>query len=373
VLAPQLEETVKLVRSKAELLGQRFSLEPWDALADEFTPGLLSRDIEAIFTPLAQRLPALVTEAIELQAAAPALPIEGRFSVSRQRGLCIDVMKALGFPFDRGRFDESDHAFTEGVPGDIRVTTRFVQKDPFQGLLGALHETGQALYDLGLPSEWVDQPVGQDRGMALEESQSLLLEMTVGRSRAFVSYLRPLLEKHYGAAGPEWTEDNIFRHLNRVARGTSRMDADELTYQTHIWMRYELERRMLTGELAVKDLREAWNALSADRLGLVPASDLEGCLQDIHWAIGSFGHFPSYGVGAVIAGQLWETMREQLPGIEAEIAAGQFGGLMAWLRERVHAMGASMGVPQLVQHATGRPLSAAPFMRYLERKYLAES
>ncbi|HEY8265669.1 MAG TPA: hypothetical protein VIG03_03790, partial [Steroidobacteraceae bacterium] len=137
VLAPQLDETVKLVRSKAELLGQRFSLEPWDALADEFTPGLLARDIETIFTPLTQRLPALVTEAIELQAAAPALPIEGRFSASRQRNICVDVMKALGFPFDRGRFDESDHPFTEGVPGDIRVATKFALKDPFQGLLGA--------------------------------------------------------------------------------------------------------------------------------------------------------------------------------------------------------------------------------------------
>ncbi len=149
------------------------------------------------------------------------------------------------------------------------------------------------------------------------------------------------------------------------------MDADELTYQTHIWMRYELERRLLSGDLAVKDLRDAWNSLSSDRLGLVPATDLEGCLQDIHWAIGSFGHFPSYGVGAVIAGQLWETIREQLPGIEAEIATGQFGSLFAWLRERVHSTGASMGVPQLVQHATGRPLSATPFLRYLERKYVA--
>jgi carboxypeptidase Taq len=150
------------------------------------------------------------------------------------------------------------------------------------------------------------------------------------------------------------------------------MDADELTYQTHIWMRYELERRLLSGELAVKDLRDAWNALSSDRLGLVPASDLEGCLQDIHWAVGSFGHFPSYGVGAVIAGQLWETVREQRPGIEEEIANGQFGGLFAWLRERVHAMGASLGLPQLVEHATGRPLSATPFLRYLERKYVPE-
>ena len=274
-----------------------FSLEPWDAPADEFTPGLLARDIDAIFTPLTQRLPGLVTEAIDLQAEKPALPIEGRFSIGRQRGLCVDVMKALEFPFDRGRFDDSDHAFTEGVPGDMRVTTKYDLKDPFQGLLGTLHETGQALYDLGLPPEWVDQPVGQDRGMALEESQSLLLEMIVGRSRAFVTYLRPLLEKHYGAAGPEWSEDNLYRRLNRVMRGTNRMDADELTYQTHIWMRYELERRLLSGELAVKDLRDAWNSLSSDRLGLVPASDLEGCLQDIHWAIGSFGHFPSYGVG----------------------------------------------------------------------------
>jgi carboxypeptidase Taq len=208
--------------------------------------------------------------------------------------------------------------------------------------------------------------------MALEESQSLLLEMIVGRNRSFVAWLRPLLEKHYGAASPEWSEDNLYRHLNRVERGPNRMDADELTYQTHIGLRYELERRLLSGELAVKDLREAWNELSADRLGLVPASDLEGCLQDIHWALGSFGHFPSYGVGAVIAGQLWEAIREQLPGIESEIAAGQFGGLLAWLREKVHSLGAKMGVPQLVEHATGRTLSAAPFLRYLERKYITD-
>ena len=372
VLVPDLDEVVKLTRSKAELLAQRFGLDPWDALADEFTPGLLSRDIDAIFTPLLQRLPDLVTEAMDVQAGHRVARIEGRFSASRQRGLCVDVMKALGFPFDRGRFDESDHPFTEGVPGDIRVTVKFNARDPFQGLLGALHEIGQALYDLGLPTEWVDQPVGQDRGMALDESQSLLLEMIVGRSRAFVTWLRPLLEKHYGAAGPEWSEENLYRYLNRVARGPNRMEADELTYQTHIGLRYELERRLLSGELPVHELPEAWNGLSADRLGLVPASDIEGCLQDIHWALGSFGHFPSYGVGAVIAGQLWEAIREDHPGIEAEIAAGQFGNLLAWLRERVHSMGAKLGVPQLVQHATGRPLSAASFLRYLERKYVSE-
>ncbi len=371
VLATELDEVVKLVRSKAELLAQRFGLDPYDALADEFTPGLLSRDIDAIFQPLSQRLPTMTTGAIELQAESPALPIEGRFPASRQRGLCTDVMKALGFPFDKGRFDDSEHPFTEGVPGDIRVTTTFDIRDPFSGLLGALHETGQAIYDLGLPAAWVDQPVGQDRGMALEESQSLLLEMIVGRSRAFVTFLMPLLEKHYGATGPEWSEENVYRRLSRVVRGPIRVDADELTYQSHIVLRYELERKLLSGELAVRELRDAWNALAGRRLGLVPASDREGCLQDIHWAVGSFGYFPSYGVGAVIAGQLWEALHEPHPGIEEEIAAGRFTALFDWLRDQVHSLGAKMSVPDLVRHATGRKLTAAPYLRYLERKYLS--
>ncbi len=374
VLAPQLEETVKLVRSKAELLGQRFSLDPWDALADEFTPGLLSRDIEAIFTPLAQRLPGLVTEAIEIQAAAPALPIEGRFSASRQRGLCTDVMKALGFPFDRGRFDESDHPFTEGVPGDIRVTTRFVQKDPFQGLLGALHETGQALYDLGLPAEWVDQPVGQDRGMAIEESQSLLLEMMVGRSRAFVTFLRPLLEKHYGAAGPEWTEENLYpppepRRARPEPHGRRRAHLPD-PHLDALRARAAAAVRRARGQGPARRLELRCPPTGSGSCRRTTSRD--ACRTSTGPSARS-ATFPSYGVGAVIAGQLWETIREQQPGIEAEIAAGQFGSLLAWLRERVHAMGASLGVPQLVQHATGRPLTAAPFLRYLERKYLAES
>ncbi len=371
ILAPQLEEVVKLVRSKADLLAQRFGIDPYDALADAYTPGMRSKDVDAIFTTLSQRLPTLVSEAIELQEAAPVLPIGGRFSASRQRGLCTDVMKALGFPFERGRFDDCDHSLTEGVPGDIRVTSRFDQRDPFSGLLGALHETGQALYGLGLPVEWMDQPVGQVRGMALEESQSLLLEMIIGRSRPFVRFLLPLLEKHYGASGAEWSEDNVYRRLNRVSRGPIRVEADELTYQTHIVMRYELERRMLSGALAVADLPGAWNELSEMRLGLTPASDLDGCLQDEHWAIGYFGYFPSYGLGAVIAGQLWESLREEQAGIDAEIETGDFSSVRDWLKDNIYALGAKMSVPALVQHATGRPLSAAPSLRYLERKYIS--
>jgi carboxypeptidase Taq len=361
---------VHLVRDKAALLGQHLQLEPYDALLDEYSPGVKTAEIDALFKAVQRRLPALVREAIELQATAPALPIVGRFPASKQRALAMDVMKAVGFPFDRGRLDECEHPFTEGVAGDIRVATRFAPNDPFQGLLGALHETGHAMYDMGLPKEWRDQPVGMNRGMALEESQSLFLEMIVVRSRPFVQYLRPLLEKHYGVSGPEWEPENVYRVLTRVQRSAVRVDADELTYPAHIVVRYELEKRILSGDLKVADLPAAWNELMEARLGVVPANDVEGCLQDVHWAVGSFGYFPSYAIGALVAAQLWETLRNEREGIDAEVARGEFAGLFEWLRVNVHGLGAKLGVQALVKLATSKPLSAAPALRYLEAKYL---
>jgi len=226
------------------------------------------------------------------------------------------------------------------------------------------------MYDLGLPQEWRDQPVGRDRGMALEESQSLLLEMLVCRSRAFVRYLTPLLGRHFAASGPEWDVENVYAHLTRVRRGTIRVDADELTYPLHILLRYELEKKLLAGELAVRDLPAAWNAGMEQRLGIRPASDVDGCLQDIHWAVGSFGYFPSYALGAVIAVQLCESLRSDVNDLDEQIARGEFGGLFGWLRTHVHGVGARVSVHELLKDATGKPLSAVPFIRYLEGKYL---
>ena len=368
--APHLEEVVNLVRDKAQLLGQARNLSPYDALVDEFSPGLTSAEIDAMFKALARRLPAMIRDVLDQQERRPVLPIVGKFSASKQKALAIEVMKAVGFPFDRGRLDESEHPFTEGVPGDVRVTTRFDTADPFTGLLGALHETGHAMYDVGMPLEFADQPVGRDRGMALEESQSLLMEMIVCRSRPFVKYLRPLLEKHFGVTGPEWSEENLYAHLTRVRRGPIRVDADELTYTLHIQLRYELEKQLLEGKLAVRNLRDAWNASMDQRLGLRPASDLEGVLQDVHWAVGSFGYFPSYALGAVMAAQFYEALRVAVPDIDEQIARGEFGGLMGWLRENVHGQGARVSAQELLKQATGKPLSAASALRYLESKYL---
>lgn len=370
MFAPQLEEVVNLVRDKAALLGQALNLAPYDALIDEFSPGITTADIDGVFKALSRRLPSLIREVIALQEARRVLPIAGKFPPVKQRALAVEIMKAIGFPFDRGRLDESEHPFTEGVPGDIRVTTRFDSADLFSGLLGALHETGHAMYDLGLPQEWRDQPVGRDRGMAFEESQSLLLEMLVCRSRAFVAYLTPLLVKHFGVSGPEWDAENVYAHITRVKRSLIRVDADELTYPLHILLRYELEKKLLAGELAVRDLRDAWNAGMEQRLGIRPGSDNEGCLQDIHWAVGSFGYFPSYALGAVIAVQLYDSLRTEVGDLDEEIARGEFSGLFGWLRKQVHGVGAKVSVHELLKSATGRSLSAAPFVRYLEGKYL---
>lgn len=372
IFAPHLEEVVNLLRDKAALLGKALNLSPYDALVGEFSPGLTSAQIDAIFTTLGRRSPGLIQEVIDLQSKRPPLEITGRFGPSKQRQLAHDLMKAMGFPFDRGRLDESEHPFTGGVPGDIRITTRFSPTDPLTGLMGVLHETGHAMYDVGLPESWRGLPVGRDRGMAVQESQSLLLEMIVGRSRPFLTYLRPVLEKAFGVSGPEWDAENLYRLLTRVRRSLIRVDADEVTYPVHIMLRYELETEILSGELKIKDVPQAWNARMADRLGVTPTNDAEGCLQDVHWAVGSFGYFPSYALGAMIAGQLYESLRADRPELDAEIAAGQFGGLFDWLRQNVHSLGASISTPDLIKNATGKTLSAAPWIRYVEAKYLEE-
>ncbi len=355
------------------MLSQALGLAPYDALIDEFSPGFLSAEIDQLFRVVSRRLPNLIREAIELQAAQPALPLLGKVGASKQRTLAIEVMRALGFPFDRGRLDESDHPFTEGVNGDVRVTTRFDLKDPFTGLMGVLHETGQAMYDLGLPEAWRDQPVGRDRGMALEESQSLLLEMVIGRSRPFLKYLRPLLDKHFGVTGPgvggrEPLPDADPRAAWRHPRGCRRAHVPG-AHHAALRAREADLRRHAAGAGPARGVARGTRPPARP----APGQRRRGCLQDHHWAVGWFGYFPSYALGGFIAAQLYETLRNDHPDLDREIEAGRFGSLFEWLRQNVHSHGASLSSQELIKKATGKALTAAPWLRYAEGKYLEES
>ncbi|HEY4472465.1 MAG TPA: carboxypeptidase M32, partial [Stellaceae bacterium] len=237
--------------------------------------------------------------------------------------------------------------------------------------MGTLHETGHALYQRGLPSEWRLQPVGGARGMAVHESQSLFLEMQICRSRAFAEFAAPLLREIFGGPGEAWGADALYRRQIRVAPGLIRVDADEVTYPAHIILRYRLERAMLAGDLLPRDLPGAWTDGLRQALGVTPPSDRDGCLQDIHWYDGAWGYFPTYTLGALIAAQLFAALRRGLPDVAERIGRGDFASVIDWLRSHIHSKGSLLSTADLVQEATGMPLGTAAFEQHLRERYAA--
>jgi carboxypeptidase Taq len=308
---------------------------------------------------------------MERQAAAGApLAPQGPFPEEAQEALGRRLMAAVGFDFDHGRLDVSLHPFCGGVRDDVRITTRYDESDFAKALMGVLHETGHAMYERGLPAEWRLQPVGQARGMALHESQSLLVEMQVCRGPAFLGYLAPLAAEAFGGGGPAWSARNLLRLANRVQPGFIRVDADEVTYPAHVILRTRLERAMIAGDLAPADLPGAWNEAMAELLGLTPPDDRLGCLQDIHWYDGAWGYFPTYTLGAMTAAQLYAAALEAVPEIPETIGKGDFAPLMDWLEAHVHAKGSLLSAEELLTEATGRPLDPGVFKAHLRARYL---
>ncbi|MEE9290590.1 MAG: carboxypeptidase M32 [Alphaproteobacteria bacterium] len=372
MITPALTQMRDLVAERAVALGDALGLDPYDALLDGFEPGGRAAAIAPVFDDLALFLPGFTDDVLARQeAVGPPLDLPGPFAIDAQRKLCRSMMEVVGFDFTHGRLDESHHPFCGGVPEDIRITTRYSGDDFMPGLMGVLHETGHALYEQGLPVDWRHQPVGAARGMALHESQSLMIEMQACRSAEFIAFAAPRMREAFGASGPAWEVDNIHRHYTRVARGFIRVDADEVTYPTHVIMRFRLERAMLAGDLAVKELPGAWAEETRALLGLTPADDAEGCLQDIHWYDGAWGYFPTYTLGALAAAQLFAAATEARPGIADGLAAGDFTPLVGWLRENVHQKASLMTTDELMADATGSPLNAEAFKAHLRARYLA--
>jgi carboxypeptidase Taq len=264
------------------------------------------------------------------------------------------------------------HPFCGGSTNDIRITTRYDENDFTSALMAVLHEAGHALYEQGRPEAWQHQPVGEARGTSLHESQSLLIEMQAGRTWEFIEFLASLTRDAFSGEGPAWDVDNLHRIYTNVEPGLIRVDADEVTYPAHIMVRYELETAMIAGDLAVADLPVAFNDGVRELLGLTVPNDRLGCLQDIHWPAGSFGYFPTYTLGAMMAAQFFAAACDAQPEILPALARGDFLPLAAWLKAKVHGVGSFLETDDLLTAATGRHLDAAVFQRHLERRYIEQ-
>ena len=370
-LEPQLTDLLTITREVAEVKAEAFGCGRYDALLDGFDPGRKSADIDALFAELLTFLPGLLDQVLEAQNAAPPILLpEGPFSIAAQEALGRQVMELFQFDFDHGRLDVSLHPFSGGTPDDSRITTRYTEDDFTQSLMAVVHETGHAQYERGLPKAWRGQPVGTSRGMAVHESQSLLFEMLAARSPEFIGHIAPTLREMFAGSGPAWEDANLVRLYHKVERGLIRVDADEVTYPLHVILRYRLEKELIGGTLAVRDLPEAWAEAMRELVGVVPETDTDGCLQDIHWPSGAFGYFPTYTLGALGASQISAAAKSEDDSIMAGIAKGDFESLLTWLRANIHGQACKLMPGPLIEQATGAPLGTAAFKAHLEARYL---
>ena len=368
---PALGEVVKLTREAASCLAPKLGLSPYDALMDGYQRGVRAADVAPVFAAYETFLRENLAEIEVRQAAAPApLPPQGPFAAEAQEALCRSLSARVGLDFAHARLDRSAHPFCGGIPTDVRITTRYNEADFTQALLGVLHETGHALYERHLPAAWARQPVGEAAGMAVHESQSLIIEMQACRSDGFLSFLAPELARAFGA-DPAYAPANLARLWRRVERGMIRINADEVTYPAHVILRFRLEQALIDDQLPLADLPAAWNDGMQALLGITPASDAEGCLQDIHWYDGAFGYFPSYTLGAMAAAQLMRAARREVGGIDAALAQGDLSPLTFWLDRKLHQQGSRLGFADLIEHATGEAFSIAAFEDHLRARYLA--
>jgi len=367
---PWLEKQIDLARRKAECYGSPPGGDLYDALLQEYESELTGSTLERIFAPLRHELTALIG-AVERSPERPDQTLHQRkLPVESQRGFNLWVLQQLGFDTDAGRLDVSAHPFSSGLaPGDTRLTTRYREGGFADGLGSTMHEAGHALYEQGLPKDRVyGQPLGEAASLGIHESQSRLWENHVGRSSEFWEWALPEAARFFDGALDGITAEQAYAAANMVTPHLIRVESDEATYNLHIMLRFDLERAMVRGELQVADLPGEWNDRMQRDLGLQVPDDSRGCLQDIHWALGSVGYFPSYTLGNLYAAQLWETIAVQLPGLPQQIRRGEFGALLGWLRDNVHAHGRHWSAPELCQRITGKPLEHAPLLRHLQTK-----
>jgi carboxypeptidase Taq len=365
---PLLEQVVGLCQEMAEYYG--YEDEKYDALLDKYEPEMKTAEVRAIFDAVkAELVPlreSIEQSGVELDDSIVHQP----YDVGRQQAFARYIAQAIGYDFERGHLGTVVHPFaTSFSRNDARITTRWYPDFLNPSLFGTLHECGHAMYEQGTHPDLSRTPLARGTSMGIHESQSRMMENIVGRSRGFWRAHFPNLQAHFPEALGNYTAEDFYRAINKTQPSFIRVEADELTYNFHIILRFELEQAMLNGELAVADLPTAWNDKMRELLGIVPPSDREGCLQDVHWSRPGFGYFPTYALGNLYAAQFFETAVAQEPGILDEMAQGQTAMLLAWLRQNIHQYGKKFTPGELVRRVTGQPLSHEAFMRYATDKF----
>ena len=365
---PHLEQVVELVKEMAELYG--YEDEKYDPLLDKFEHGMKTAEVRAIFNAVKEELIPLRQAIEERGKSIEDSIVHQPFPIDKQKEFARYIAAAVGYDFSRGHLGTVVHPFaTSFSRNDARITTRWYPDFLNPSLFGTLHESGHAMYEQGTHPDLARTPLARGTSSGIHESQSRMIENIVGRSLGFWQAHYPKLQAIFPEQLGSHDVMAFYQAINKVQPSFIRVEADELTYNFHIILRFELEQAMLNGELAVANLPTAWNDKMQELLGVVPSTDSLGCLQDIHWTRPGFGYFPTYALGNLYAAQLYETAVSQNPIIAEEMAQGKTTALVAWLRENIHQHGRKFTPSELVQQATGNPLTHKPFMRYVTQKF----
>jgi carboxypeptidase Taq len=366
--APWLDKILRLKRAEAQAVGYLDS--PYDALLDEYEPGATAREITAVFADVRRELTPIAS-AIAASDKKPRAEILTRdFPVDRQHLFGQSAAAAVGFDFAAGRLDTTVHPFCSGIgPGDCRLTTRYHPREFHQGFFGILHEAGHGIYDQGLDPAHFGTPLGSAVSLGIHESQSRLWENQVGRGRPFWEHFFPRLQQTFPGTLDDVTLDDFLFAINAVARSFIRVEADEVTYNLHIILRFELEQALIGGDLDAADVPGAWNEQFGRSFDMTPPDDARGCLQDIHWSMGGLGYFPTYTLGNLYAAQFMEKARRDLPDLDDDFRGGAFIRLKQWLNDKIHRHGMRWRPRVLCEKVTGQPLTPRPLVNYLRQKF----
>jgi carboxypeptidase Taq len=365
---PNLRTLLSLKIEEAQYLG--FVQSPYDPLLDKYEPGATAAQLKPLFAELRERLVSILQKVLNSSHKPNEALLTQAFETKKQLEFGRMVLEKMGYLFDRGRLDLSTHPFTTSFhPTDVRVTTRVFEHDLSSCLFSCIHEGGHGLYEQGLLPKYYGTPLAEPVSLGIHESQSRLWENCVGRSEPFWQHFYPLLQKTFPSQLREVLFDDFYPAINMVKPSLIRVEADELTYNLHIMVRFEIELALIEGQLQVEELPTAWNDKMQDYLGIKPDRDAEGVLQDVHWSMGAFGYFPTYALGNLYASMLYDQALQDIPGLEEGIARGSLLPLRDWLNENIHQYARQFTSKEIVQRVTGHSLSTEPFLHYLERKF----